>query len=161
MLVLIQSRTQSLLAFWSAGWILLLRDWYSIRILKRTQIYKNTNSIIKTAEWMVHKVLSLCLLHLFPSLTGESLNLENSCFLAWLCCFVHLQNWKLVLFLPPSQGLHMLWDTWKVIEFKNFIFKSWKVMDCLKLSVLESHGKWKFSPLCGRLVTADDKARIT
>ena len=55
----------------------------------------------------------------------------------------------------------MLWDTWKVIEFKNFIFKAWEVMECLKLSVLESHGKLKFSPLCGRLVTADDKARIT
>ena len=94
---------------------------------------------------MIHKVLSLFFLHLFPSLTGEYLNFENSCFSAWLCCCVHLQ---LVLSSPPSQGSYRSWKNWKVMEF-------------LKLSVLESHGKLKFSPLCGRLVTADDKARIT
>ena len=40
------------------------------------------------------------------------------------------------------QGLYRSWKTWKVMEFKNFIFRAWKVVELL--SVLESHGKSKF-----------------
>ena len=43
------------------------------------------------------------------------------------------------------------------MEFKNFIFKAWKVMefDCRSLKVIKN------KVLFGRLVSADDKARIT
>ena len=29
----------------------------------------------------------------------------------------------------PFQGSYRSWKTWKVMEFKNFIFQAWKVME--------------------------------
>ena len=37
------------------------------------------------------------------------------------------------------QGSYGSWQTWKVMEFKNFIFQAWKVMEfnCRSLKVME------------------------
>ena len=58
----------------------------------RLGTYNNTILIFKTTEWMIHKVLSLYYLHLFPPLTAFLLwdNFENRCFLAWGFMFVLL-----------------------------------------------------------------------
>ena len=58
-----------------------------------------------------------------------------------------------------EQGSYRSWKSWKVMEFKNFIFQAWKVMEFIYWS-------WKINVLFGRLyiiVVADDilKARIT
>ena len=52
------------------------------------------------------------------------------------------------------QGSYVSWKTWKVMEFKNFIFPAWKVMEfnCRSLKVM------KIEFLVGSLVTADGKA---
>ena len=47
------------------------------------------------------------------------------------------KNWS-------QSSLYRSWKTWKVMEFKNFIFQACKVLEFLKLSVLEIHGKLKF-----------------
>ena len=38
------------------------------------------------------------------------------------------------------QGLYRSWKTWKVMEFKNFIFRAWKVVEfnCRSLKVMEN-----------------------
>ena len=38
-----------------------------------------------------------------------------------------------------KQGSYRLWKTWKVMEFKNFIFQAWKVMEfnCQSLKVIK------------------------
>ena len=38
------------------------------------------------------------------------------------------------------QGLYRSWKTWKVMEFKNFIFQAWKVMkfNCRSWKVMEN-----------------------
>ena len=39
-----------------------------------------------------------------------------------------------------SQGSYRSWKTWKVKEFRNFIFQAWKVMEfnCRSLKVMEN-----------------------
>ena len=46
--------------------------------------------------------------------------------------------------IEVNQGSYRSWKTWKVMEFKNFIFQACKVLKFLKLSVPEIHGKLKF-----------------
>ena len=44
--------------------------------------------------------------------------------------------------LPRSQqGPYRSWKTWKVVEFKNFIFKAWKIMEfnCRSSKVMENY----------------------
>ena len=38
------------------------------------------------------------------------------------------------------QDSYRSWKTWKVMEFKNFIFQAWKVMEfnCRSLKVMEN-----------------------
>ena len=51
-----------------------------------------------------------------------------------------------------EQGSYRSWKTWKVIEFKNFIFRprrSWNL-------IVGPWKSWKIKVLCGRLATSQD-----
>ena len=73
--------------------------------------------------------------------------------LSSLCSVQHEYRFSLGYFLslfqsevakdvePPTEKLtHKSWKTFKVMEFKNYIFQAWKVMElnCRSLKVMEN-----------------------
>ena len=66
-------------------------------------------------------------------------------------CLFFLTLKKDVFFvLKPVQGSYRSWKTWKVMEFKNFIFQAWKVMEFYGQS-------WKILIINGKLIIAASK----
>ena len=66
-------------------------------------------------------------------------------------CLSFLTLKKDVFFvLKPVQGSYRSWKTLKVMEFKNFIFQAWKVMEFYGQS-------WKILIINGKLILAASK----
>ena len=56
-------------------------------------------------------------------------------------CFLFFSFWGYRTWgTEPIQGLYRSWKTWKVMEFYDFIFQAWKVMEfeCWSLKVMEN-----------------------